>query len=162
MPTNRRRGRRGFVKGRGFPPGDLASRRSRAQWFGFDIGAKLLAAYAAHLKSLMEIQSKAIDAGISAFAIKQAELSSAIAARPLNASWIQLRDENAAAWAQLVTSWFHLMAQAQAAMLEAVGQTLSEQYLAASRQAPPWVRVGMERRQHSVVIRFPERRRTVS
>lgn len=148
------------MKGRGIQPGEIASRRGANPWLGFEFGARMFSAYAAHLESLLAIQSKAIDAGISAFAIKQAELSSAIANRPLGASWVQLRDENAATWAKLITSCFHQMAKAQAAMLEAVGQSLSDQCLAAGRQPAPWASVGRERRQRSVVIQFPERRRT--
>lgn len=148
------------MKGREIPPGDLASRRGGIEWPGFDIGAKLLSAYAAHLDALLDIQARTIGTGITAFRTHQAELFSAIANRPLVPSWLQFREESAATWAGLATSWFYQMAKAQAMMLEAVGQALSDQYRPPHWPPPVWAGIAQERRQRSAVIKFPDRRRT--
>lgn len=148
------------MSGRGFSSGGIASGQGAKPWFGFDIPARLAWIQAAHLEALVDIQTRAIDAGIAAFSISQAQLFSTIANRPLSPNWLQFREENAAALAQLATSWFHQVATAQGAMLAAIAQALLEQHLQAGGQRPPRASVLAERRQRSVVIKFPDRRRT--
>jgi hypothetical protein len=150
------------MKGQGNPPSEIGSRRRGVAWFPFGIAARLATVSASHFERLIEIQTNALRIGVSALSIQQAELSSALASRPTAAGWAQLEEENAVKGAQLIASWFHLIAQAQAAALEGVGQVFSEQYLALRRSYPLGGGLGLERRQRSVVIKFPDRRQTAT
>lgn len=150
------------MKRQGNPPSDIASRRRGVAWFPFGIAARLAAVSSSHFESLLELQTSALRIGVSALSIQQAELARALANRPPAAGWAQLEAENTVKGAQWIASWFHLIAQAQAAALEGVGQVLSAQYVALRRSYPLGRGVGFERRQRSVVIQFPDRRGTTS
>jgi hypothetical protein len=148
------------VKNRRSAPGDDASRGGGSPWFGVEVAARLVAIAAVEMERLLEIQSRSLGASVAAFWMRQAELTSTIASRPLGSGWAQLREENTAQGSQLITSWFHGIAQAQAALLDGLGQAVAEQYAAACRRPPLWADLGLDRRQSSVVIQFPDRRRT--
>lgn len=148
------------MNGRGTPPVDIGSRRRGVPWPGLDFAAKLAAISATESERLLEMHARFVGASVCDFWIRQAEVCSTIANRPLGPGWGRLREANTANWARLISSWFHVIAQAQAALLEGAGQALAEQYSAVSRRQPFWAGAGRERRQRSVVIKFPDRRRT--
>ena len=108
---------------------------------------------------LIELQHEATNVALTEISMRQSEMIKAMSKVADILPWPHLHHANAQRVVEVMRSWFEVVTETQAALLELMGESFLSRTPRTRRSATPAASVvATERRHLSLVIDFPDRR----